>query len=232
MGYAGHQYAQQSIRNSLQGIDDLTRSLAALSRSLEALLKSLSGIGSFNLPGFNSYGGSAYSGSGYGSSSGYGSGSGGSGPGSGGSPAPNLAAINAKMHAASQAAVAKTGAQNLANQSSGGTGGGGLPPVKTGFSSPDDDDDESIGDQIANNDHSFDDHTGRNSDFPWIKNRPGMADMINKVIDNGFSRQLARGRTGYLHDDTIVISNPAWGTNLGSAFRPSNAWNYFWNIME
>uniref|UniRef100_UPI0011B0416B RHS repeat-associated core domain-containing protein n=1 Tax=Arthrobacter sp. GMC3 TaxID=2058894 RepID=UPI0011B0416B len=122
------------------GFHSLMDSVNRATSGIEALIRQINGMNFSFAPG--TFVGAPGGGSGSGANTGYAIGIAGSALGTGGQNTQNLAAMNAKMRAASQAAVDKTGVENLATQASGGAGGGnGKPPGRTGLASPDDDDD-------------------------------------------------------------------------------------------
>lgn len=82
-----------------------------------------------------------------------------------------------------------------------------------------------IGDEISGG-HAFDKHVIEQGEFPGVTTRGQFASMIEDAVMNGESRVLSGGRTAYWNDDTVVIRNPGTADG-GTAFRPTNGYDYF-----
>ncbi len=82
-----------------------------------------------------------------------------------------------------------------------------------------------IGDEISGG-HAFDKHVIEQCEFPGVTTRGQFASMIEDAVMNGESRVLSGGRTAYWTDGTVVIRNPG-AADGGTAFRPTNGYDYF-----
>ena len=82
-----------------------------------------------------------------------------------------------------------------------------------------------IGDAISGG-HAFDKHVIERGEFPGVTTRRQFASMIEDTVVNGESRVLSGGRTAYWSDGTVVIRNPG-EKDGGTAFRPTNGYDYF-----
>jgi RHS repeat-associated protein len=86
------------------------------------------------------------------------------------------------------------------------------------------------GDEIAGG-HAFDKHVIELGEFPGITTREQFARTIEDVVTNGEMRPLSNGRTGYWYDGTVVIRNPG-AVDGGTAFRPTDGYDYFINTLH
>jgi len=82
-----------------------------------------------------------------------------------------------------------------------------------------------IGKKIAYNNHSFEKHVLNRGEFPGIRTRAQFAKEIEGVVMRGERRSLARGRTAYWQDGTLVIRDPRNRVEGGSAYKAS--YEYF-----
>jgi hypothetical protein len=77
--------------------------------------------------------------------------------------------------------------------------------------------------------HAFEKHVIEQGEFPGITTREQFASTIEEVVRNGEMRPLSNGRSAYWQDGTIVIRNPN-AVDGGTAFRPTNGYDYFMNL--
>lgn len=82
-----------------------------------------------------------------------------------------------------------------------------------------------IGDEISGG-HAFDKHVIEQGEFPGVTTRGQFAEKIEDAVMNGESRVLSGERTAYWSDGTVVIRNPD-APDGGTAFRPTNGYDYF-----
>jgi hypothetical protein len=82
-----------------------------------------------------------------------------------------------------------------------------------------------VADEISGG-HAFDKHVIEQGEFPSVSTRGQFASTIEDAVMNGESRVLSGGRTAYWNDGTVVIRNPG-AADGGTAFRPTNGYDYF-----
>jgi hypothetical protein len=84
------------------------------------------------------------------------------------------------------------------------------------------------GEEIAGG-HAFQKHVIEKAEFPGIATSQEFASHIEDVVMKGEMRTLARGRTVFWYDRTVVIRSPT-AIDGGTAFRPTGGYKYFLNL--
>ena len=87
---------------------------------------------------------------------------------------------------------------------------------------------EQIGDEISKG-HAFGKHVIERGEFPGITTPEQFAIVVKDAVMNGEFRPLSGGRTAYWSDGTVVIRNPGTADG-GTAFRPTNGYDYFMGL--
>lgn len=82
-----------------------------------------------------------------------------------------------------------------------------------------------IGDEISSG-HAFDKHVIERGEFPGVTTRRQFSGIIESAVVSGEGRVLSGGRTAYWSDGIVVIRDPGT-TDGGTAFRPTNGYDYF-----
>lgn len=81
------------------------------------------------------------------------------------------------------------------------------------------------GEEIAAG-HAYQKHVIEQAEFPGISSQSQFAAHIENVVISGEKRTLDNGRTAYWYEGTVVIRNPR-DPDGGTAFRPTNGYDYF-----
>lgn len=74
--------------------------------------------------------------------------------------------------------------------------------------------------------HAYEKHVVTRGEFPGVRTRGELADVVRDVISTGAQKQLPNDRVAYWRGDVIVVTNPR-DPDAGTVFAPKDGKAYF-----